>query len=89
MSISLKHLFITLGLVFVSGLRLALDYCFVFSLSLVKRTLPDFLTFGLYASSQSVLKLSLNVRGHFVTLIEGSMSLITGHNCEQTPVAKV
>ena len=50
---------------------------FVFLWSIVRRTLHDL--YCQYSSSQTILKLSQSARGHFVTLIENGVHLITGN----------
>ena len=48
---------------------------FVILWSTISWTLHDF--YCLYSLSQAILKLSLSARGHFVTLIENNMHLIS------------
>ena len=48
---------------------------FVFLWNVVRKTLRDLCC--MYSSSKAILKLSQSMRGHFVTLIEVSMHLIT------------
>ena len=50
---------------------------FVLLWSIVRRTLHDI--YCQYSSSQAILKLSQSARGHFVTLIESGVHLITGN----------